>query len=139
MPSRTSGDAVIIYDGKVYGATADGQMFSVDMENGTETWVNKVTDAVGAQHCQLAAHKGIVVTKGENRCGKNGCAQGKVFGLNSTNGTHLWTYDPDEVLWDVFPQFPDDESVVVMDQSGAVHRVNLQSGELIWKAGGIPG
>ena len=139
MPSMTSGDAVIIYDGKVNGATVDGQMFSIDMESGTEKWVKQVTDSVGMQHCQLAAHKGVVVTKGGRSCGRNGCAQGKVFGLNSTDGAHLWTYEPGETLWDVFPQFPDDESVVVMDQSGAISRVRLQSGELIWKAGGLPG
>mmetsp|Transcript_86492 Transcript_86492/g.209746 ORF Transcript_86492/g.209746 Transcript_86492/m.209746 type:complete len:515 (-) Transcript_86492:424-1968(-) len=141
MPGQTSGDGPAIYEGKLNGATTDGLIFSIDMETGFQKWVTKASDHDGAEYSQLAVHSGVVVTQGDKRCQSvpfEACAAAKVRGLNSTDGAVLWTFDPDEVLWDWFPQFPDDDSVIFMDKTGGLFRLRLQTGELIWKAAGTP-
>merc|ERR1711920_337210 len=66
------------------------------------------------------------------------CSCTTVRGLNATDGTVLWKYDPGDILWDWFPQFPDDESVIFMGKTGSLHRLQLFTGDLIWKAAGTP-
>lgn len=141
MPGRTAADGPVIYKGRLNGATAAGWIFSVDMETGREVWTTKASDHDGGEYSHLAAHKGVVVTQGDKRCQTipwHACASARARGLNVTDGQVLWMYDPDEVLWDWFPQFPDDESVIFMDKTGALHKLELQTGKLIWKAGGTP-
>merc|ERR1719414_922435 len=64
-------------------------------------------------------------------------ACGTVRGLNATTGAELWAFKPEGVLWDWFPQFPDDDSVIFMDQTGKLYRLSLHTGALIWKSGGL--
>lgn len=141
MPWQASGDGPAIYDGKLNGATNDGRIYSVDMETGAEMWVTKASNHDGGEYSQLAAHNGVLVTQGDLRCKElpwQACASAKARGLNTTDGRILWTFDPDEVLWDWFPQFPDDDSVIFMDRTGTVFKLRLQTGELIWRAAGTP-
>mmetsp|Transcript_141701 Transcript_141701/g.440542 ORF Transcript_141701/g.440542 Transcript_141701/m.440542 type:complete len:533 (-) Transcript_141701:108-1706(-) len=142
IPGQSSGDGPAIYAGRFYGSTNGGKIYAVNMETGVQSWVTQVSSHDGFEYSQLAAHQGVLITQGEMRCQDipfQACACGKVFGLNTTDGNVLWKYDPNEVLWDWFPQFPDDETVVFMDKTGGLHRLMLQTGEVVWRTSGTPG
>jgi len=141
IPGQSSGDGPAIYEGRFYGSTGDGKIYAVGMETGSTSWVTQASSHDGGEYSQLAAHAGVLIAQGDKRCQDlpfQSCACAKVFGLNTTDGNVLWKYDANEVLWDWFPQFPDDETVVFMDKTGGLHRLRIQTGEVIWKADGIP-
>lgn len=57
----------------------------------------------------------------------------RIFGLHVSNGSRIWQYTPEVPVWNFAPLFPADGSVVFMDWTGGVYRLNLTTGEEIWK------
>jgi len=141
IPGMTSGTGPAIYQGRFYGQTTDGKVYAVHMDSGAQSWVTKASTGDGHEYSQLAAHQGMLITQGDQMCQEApfvACSTTTVRALNTTTGEIMWKYAADEILWDWFPQFPDDEAVVFMDKTGGLHRVNLQTGKLVWKSPGTP-
>uniref|UniRef100_A0A7S1S0J5 Pyrrolo-quinoline quinone repeat domain-containing protein n=1 Tax=Alexandrium catenella TaxID=2925 RepID=A0A7S1S0J5_ALECA len=135
-PFQNSGDALCIYKGQVFGSTNNGFIYAVDMETGFENWAVQASSHDGGEYSQLAAHQGVLITWGDARCQHApfpACACEKIRALNTTDGAVLWNFTADEVLWDMFPQFPDDETVMFMGAEGGLYRMKLQTGELLWR------
>mmetsp|Transcript_98368 Transcript_98368/g.234168 ORF Transcript_98368/g.234168 Transcript_98368/m.234168 type:complete len:483 (-) Transcript_98368:63-1511(-) len=111
-----------------------GLAYAVDRVTGKELWKTYLADSSGGDCGYPAAHNGVFVV-GANM-GNDTRIQGgntKVFGLDTNTGKQLWEYDPDHVVWNLSPLFPDDESVVFMDFTGGMYKLSLTTGQELWK------
>merc|ERR1740129_591364 len=68
---------------------------------------------------------GILAVEGAN----------KVIGITSADGSHLWDYDVDGIMWNFMPSTPGDGTVLFATNSGHAYRLDLQTGKPLWKAG----
>lgn len=124
-----------LQDGKLFGSTSNGHIFSLDMESGSEIWIEKVADANGDDTGFVTVADGVVVAATD----KDGFAARVVRGLNATDGTGLWDFRPDAAIWNFMAEFVGDGTFVFQDVEGGAYRHNLHDGRRLWKAGGLPG
>lgn len=132
-------DGPAIMDGAFFGSTDSGHVYSVDLERGQERWVTRAAENGCGDTGFVSAHNGVVLASVGLKQSVNGPACSSVAAVNSSDGSILYMFDPDNGLWDFMAQFVDDESFVFQDMSGVLYRVSLLTGELQWKNGGLPG
>merc|ERR1719464_336842 len=61
----------------------------------------------------------------------------RVWGMSAVDGKQLWTYSIQNVVWNFLPSTPGDGTVLFSTTHARAHRLNLSTGELIWKSGGV--
>lgn len=133
-----------LMDGAVYGTSRPNSVFALNMSSGDELWVKR-TGSIGSDTGFVGAFDGKVLAYtdvrnefgGEFPCKNIGSIAVRAF--RASDGGSLWTYTPDEGLWNWFPNFAGDGTVGFQDHTGRAYRVRLDTGEVIWKAGGVPG
>lgn len=119
--------------GSLFGSTILGHAFALDILTGKPRWSRRLAANMGMDTSYVEAHDGVVVlgtVKGQDPIMIGGNLH--VLGLNSTDGSTLWDYEPDRVVWNVMGVFPGDGSVVFMDFTGGVYRLGLHEGTLLW-------
>lgn len=121
-----------LMDGALFANTVNGWVFALDMQTGKELWAEKKARSVGGDTAYVETHDGIVVTGVDP--GSGGGAR-RLLGIDAKNGSTLWEYNSDAVLWNVMAVFDAEGSFSVMDVAGGVHHLALRNGTLLWKAG----
>lgn len=136
-----------LHHGKIYilsGCGSDsGKMYlyALHMENGKIDWnVTLEGQCMGEANSILAVNEMLILpyrtklTNGEedglNTLG--GGANG-VRAVSLNNGTHLWDYVTDQLMWNFAPSTPGDGTLIFSSCCGAVFRISLEKGETIWK------
>ncbi|CAJ1384628.1 unnamed protein product [Effrenium voratum] len=124
---------------RVMSATTAGKAFAVDRHTGKEIWQTQLAEKAGQDVGYPIACEGVFlatadttgrdtmpfeITPGGNR---------RLFGLSVATGQKLWDYATDECLYNSAPLCPGDGSTVIMDKTGSLYRLSLQTGEAIWK------
>lgn len=140
-----------LHRGAVFGTTVNGYAWSASMETGKELWLRKVYEglpdkpqnAVGGDTGNIDVHDGVFVSAGE--IWKKDVVAGnvRVTALNSTDGALLWDFKVDSGIWNFAAHFQpagshgaEEATVLFQDVRGAVYRLGLHSGKLIWKSEG---
>jgi len=136
LPAGRSMDTYALWKGALYGSRTDGVVFGINIENGNLLWTTKVCNAIPEDNGFANVQDGIVVVCSDPLTTE---FPSKVRGINATDGTPLWVFEPDKPVWNFMASFPGDGSVVFQDIEGKAYRLILATGELIWKAGGNPG
>jgi len=129
-PPASMVSSASLMDGALYGNSQDGHAFALDMESGKAIWIKKYATETGGDTAYVEALDGIVVTA-MGRAKLDG-GNKKVMGLNATNGEKVWDYVPEVGVWNFMPVFPGDGSLVFMDWTGGVYRLDLQTGTELW-------
>merc|ERR1719401_1354671 len=136
-----------LMDGAAYGITMCGRAFSVSMDTGKELWSTMVSNASSdGNYGHVVADEGVVIVAAEvsNSIAREapiccGSANHAIMGLSGKDGSILWTYRPEIPIWNFGASFAGDGTFTYQDLKGRVHRNKVSNGELIWKAGGVPG
>jgi len=122
-------------DGHIFSATTDGWVFKLTMSGGEEVWRKRVAERASTDTWYVEAHGGIIVL-GTGVGPRQGGGSTTVRGVNSTDGSQLWEFEPDVEAWNFQAQFSSDgESFVFQDIEGRGYRVGSRDGRLIWKSG----
>ncbi|OLQ15585.1 Nephrocystin-3 [Symbiodinium microadriaticum] len=133
-------NAPSLYNGMVYGSDTFGHVFALDMQTGKQVWKTKVADNIGQDNGFNMVREGVALTACDwRKPSPNAEANQKVKALNASTGQELWTYEPDTAVWNFLPLFVDESSFVFQDMTGKVYRLNLITGAVLWKAGGLNG
>lgn len=124
-----------LYEDLVLGsAHSTGNAFAVNRSTGKAVWVTKIAQDLGGDCGYPAAYDGVFVVgggRGHDRVVDGGNVE--VYGLDVTTGEKLWQYAVDKPVWNLTPLFPGDGSTVFMDFAGGMYKLNLHTGEEIWK------
>ena len=133
-------NAPSLYNGMVYGSDTFGHVFALDMQTGRQVWKTQVADNIGQDNGFNMVREGVALTACDwRKPSPNNEANQKVKALNASTGEELWTYEPDTAVWNFLPLFVDESSFVFQDMTGKVYRLNLITGAVLWKAGGLNG
>lgn len=129
-----SNNGVSLSGNTVYGSSKTGYAFAVDMSTGKARWETRLAADAGGDCGYPAVHDGIFVMGADRgydeRSGEGGSK--RVFGLDIQTGKALWEFRPETVVWNLTPLFPDDGTVLFMDFTGGVYRLQLHDGQLLW-------
>eukprot|EP00418_Pyrodinium_bahamense_P098325 CAMPEP_0179044516 /NCGR_PEP_ID=MMETSP0796-20121207/17711_1 /TAXON_ID=73915 /ORGANISM="Pyrodinium bahamense, Strain pbaha01" /LENGTH=431 /DNA_ID=CAMNT_0020740911 /DNA_START=277 /DNA_END=1572 /DNA_ORIENTATION=- len=128
-------DGASLYNGAAYVDTTDGRVFAIDMETGSVIWDKQVAPNICYDTGFVAVWDGIAILETD---GIGGAQCKYVRGLNATDGSELWRFEPDDPVWDLMAQYLEDDSFVFQDFTGKVYRNVLSNGTNIWKNGGRP-
>jgi len=128
-------NAPALYDGAVYLNSVDGRFYALDMDTGKEIWVKRVAASCCCDTGHMAAYAGYVIVHTDATEGSCGRCQ-TVRALNASDGSTIWTYKPDNAVWDLMVDFVGDGTIVFQDLTGKGYRNYLANGTNIWKAGG---
>mmetsp|Transcript_82410 Transcript_82410/g.191416 ORF Transcript_82410/g.191416 Transcript_82410/m.191416 type:complete len:540 (+) Transcript_82410:58-1677(+) len=135
-PSSTGlfADCPSLMNGVLLSNDMGGHAFALEIDTGRELWKRKHTDGNSGDTGYVENHDGIIVYEAEP-------GSTSVIAVNATSGELLWTFRPDVPCWNLMAIFPMDGTVVFQDHDAKVYRLNLYTGQLIWKNGGnhVPG
>jgi len=130
----------------LYGSTVTGYGFALDLETGDELWATKLSAEIAGVKGTVAAKNGIFVAASD-KCHNRYCYRYRnesmhvsmapsnrvIRGLNSVNGTGIWSYTPDHPVWNFDPQITGWGGVLFQDFQGGLYCLNLTTGEELWK------
>lgn len=106
----------------------NGKMIALDIEDGSLTWEVAVAQPRGTTDLErIADVAGLPVIDGNNVCA--GAFQGKVACFEIQSRNQLWSRDLSTAL----ALAADARYVYVVDDSGAVHALDKNSGASVWK------
>lgn len=131
-PYDMNNEPVLMGD-HVYGNTADGHAFALDMETGKPAWVTRPADSSGSDVGYPAAFDGLYVMgadKGHHPTSAGG--NERVIAIDGKSGETVWSFKTDVPVWNVMPLFPGDDTTLFMDFIGGVYCVGLHNGTLMW-------
>ncbi|CAE7730277.1 bamB [Symbiodinium pilosum] len=133
-------DAPSLHDGKVIGSDTKGNVVALDMETGKVVWKSKVAKEIGQDNGFTMAKGGVALAACDWRNpGPKGEANHRIQALNASTGNLMWSYEPDNPVWNFLPLFVDDGDFVFQDLTGKAYRVDLHTGNVLWKNGGLDG
>eukprot|EP00930_Biecheleria_cincta_P096233 TRINITY_DN88108_c0_g1_i1.p1 TRINITY_DN88108_c0_g1~~TRINITY_DN88108_c0_g1_i1.p1 ORF type:complete len:501 (+),score=67.97 TRINITY_DN88108_c0_g1_i1:62-1564(+) len=129
-----SNNQVSLSGDTVYGSSKTGYAFAVDTSTGKARWETRLAADAGGDCGYPAAFDGVFVMGADRGYDKRSGEGGnqRVFGLDIQTGNPLWEFRPDNPVWNLTPLFPDDGTVVFMDFTGGVYRLQLHDGRLLW-------
>jgi len=130
----------------LYGSTVTGYAFAIDLNTGDELWATKLSAEIAGVKGTVAAQNGIFVAASD-KCHDRYCYRYRnesisdsmapsnrvIRGLNSVNGTGIWSYTPDHPVWNFDPQLTGWGAVLFQDFQGGLYCLNLTTGEELWK------
>lgn len=125
---------ISIMDGSVFGVTSDGTAHAVSMSSGRLLWSKKVSASAPGDTCYSESYAGMVFVGVDPGPVVNGGA-GRIVALNATDGEQLWDFKPDVSAWNFMPMFPDDGTLLFQDYDSGVYRLNMTTGELVYRVG----
>jgi len=127
-------DSASMADGTLYFASTDGLILALSMETGKKLWSSNISSKTDGTNGFVSVHAGTIVVSADE--GTKGSDE-HVLGINATNGELLWTFTPDNAVWNFLATFPDDETTTFQDRTGKAYRIRLSDGSLMWKNGGF--
>jgi len=133
QPIKFNNEISLLGD-KVYGSNQEGTAFALHADTGTAAWIKKLAGSAGGDAGYPAGHDGVFVVGAES--GLDPASVGGnalIFGLDAATGTELWSYRPTRPVWNFSPLFPGDGSCIFMDMGGAMYRLGLHNGTLLWR------
>lgn len=142
-----------LYEGSVFAVSRTNAgsitMHSIDMAHGTVNWKRSVLHQQWQDASSIFVHNNTMMValredhplskKERNRLVYEDADGGNnmVYAVNSSDGSHLWQYPVDEILWNWSPTSPGDGTLLFASSCGGVHRITF-SGEQIWRKGPDP-
>jgi outer membrane protein assembly factor BamB len=115
-------------DGNVIAGFANGKMIALDIEDGSLTWEVTVAQPRGATDLErIADVAGLPLVDGNNVCAAAFQAKVACFEIQSRN--QLWSRDLSTAL----ALAGDARYVYVVDDKGAVHALDKNTGASVWK------
>jgi outer membrane protein assembly factor BamB len=130
MPSLLlrSESGVKAIEGNVIAGFANGKMIALDIEDGSLTWEVTVAQPRGATDLErIADVAGLPLVDGNNVCAAAFQAKVACFEIQSRN--QLWSRDLSTAL----ALAGDARYVYVVDDKGAVHALDKNTGASVWK------
>merc|ERR1740138_1604281 len=123
-----------LYKGSMFVTNSKGVVTKLDMESGQAIWkksalVKGATRSAGDTWSMTAA-EGVVISA----VSKNGQNNEYLVALDAETGQVKWSFQPDNIVFNSL-QGIKEGSVVFSDSHGKVYKLDLDSGNLIWKAG----
>lgn len=123
-----------LYEGTIFFTNMQGIVTALDMETGKEIWRKSAlvgTAKGGAPDTwSMTAGDGIVVSAVSSDKANNDY----LVALDANTGEVKWNFQPDIFLYN-FLAAVKDGSLLFSDVTGKLYRLNLQTGQLIWKVG----
>jgi len=136
-PTQMISAAPALYKGSVYvlpRENADGRpsAVSIDMRSGTVHW-ERAYDGVrqGADAEAINVDSGMLWFGAATAVGDG---TDTVVAASASDGSMLWKYVTDHVMWNFSPSTPGDGTLLFSSQCGTVFRISSE-GKLMWKAG----
>eukprot|EP00440_Ansanella_granifera_P059287 gb/GFBE01064264.1/.p1 GENE.gb/GFBE01064264.1/~~gb/GFBE01064264.1/.p1 ORF type:complete len:486 (+),score=89.14 gb/GFBE01064264.1/:1-1458(+) len=114
----------------VFIATHAGEVVALDVA-GNELWATQAGNASASDTWSLAAGHGVVVAAVISSAG---LMNDLLVALDANTGQIKWSFRPDYFMYNFLGAIKDG-SLVFSDSHGAPYRLDLQTGELIWKNG----
>ena len=137
MPGGLLLTCPVLYQGRLYGLAAETlssrRLFAVDMETGTAAWNVTIEGYFGLDANSLFAADGVLLLPQMSSRLSEGT--NSIRALNVSDGHQLWDYTGDQVLWNFAPSSPGDGTLLFSGCCGAVFRLALANGSLIWRQG----
>ena len=131
--------APTLYRGKIYCLAGCGSdkmhIYAIHMENGTVDWNVTMSGRCGLEANSLLAVRSTLVMPFADPSDpvlRVGGANG-LRAVSTGNGTHLWDFQTDDIFWNFAPSAIDDSSLIFSASCGAVYRLSLSTGQVIWK------
>lgn len=128
-----------LHENVLYCGCIPGRVFALDIETGMELWIRRITAVNGYIDQEMDTpyveyHDGMVLAAVGKSMDKINPQFGntRIVGLDSANGSTVWMYDSDMVLWNFHPIFPNDDTFLSMDIHGGVYRRGVHNGSLVW-------
>ncbi|UCG60063.1 MAG: PQQ-like beta-propeller repeat protein [Phycisphaerales bacterium] len=112
----------IVAEGKCYIGTFAGNLYALDVRDGSTVWTFKANGPIGASPCYqdgklyIGADEGFVT--------------GHLYCLDASDGSLVWKYDAGAGIW-VSPAC-DGDKVYFGDRAGVFHAVSAATGERVW-------
>jgi len=132
-----------LYKGAFYNSAVNGSVFALDQTTGRTLWNTRVSESIGQDNGFVMVNEGVVIAAGSNGLQTGFVPQDpptanlEVHCLSAKDGSKLWTFKPDNAIWNFMASFPNDGTVLFQDITGKAYRLKLADGSLIWKNGGI--
>lgn len=121
-----------IWNGLLYVAVG-GRAVGLNMQTGKEVWDTRLADDQGKETPYTGAIDGRAFFAADIA---PNAGNKKVFAVNATSGDPLWEYCPHceghGGLWNFYPVFPGDQSVLFMTWTGGVFKLAVDTGKVIW-------
>jgi len=124
----------ILYEGAIYFTNSQGLVTALDMETGKQIWRKSalVKNATGSatDTWSMAAGRGTLISA----VSSNGKFNDYVVALNAATGEVKWSFRPDVMVYNSLVGV-NDGAIVFSDNFGKLYKLDLSTGELIWKVG----
>eukprot|EP00408_Alexandrium_pacificum_P062933 CAMPEP_0171169052 /NCGR_PEP_ID=MMETSP0790-20130122/8019_1 /TAXON_ID=2925 /ORGANISM="Alexandrium catenella, Strain OF101" /LENGTH=490 /DNA_ID=CAMNT_0011633895 /DNA_START=52 /DNA_END=1524 /DNA_ORIENTATION=- len=131
-----------LMDGKLFSADNKGTVFALDMESGSRMWSKEVASSIADDAWSLAAGEGYVISPAinEERLAASGATDrqnNRIVAMDAATGATAWTFDLDGDASIVNALISIKQgSCVFADNDGNIYRVDLKTGQPIWRAKG---
>eukprot|EP00930_Biecheleria_cincta_P054357 TRINITY_DN4040_c0_g1_i1.p1 TRINITY_DN4040_c0_g1~~TRINITY_DN4040_c0_g1_i1.p1 ORF type:complete len:541 (-),score=84.75 TRINITY_DN4040_c0_g1_i1:200-1822(-) len=134
----TFNNSAYLYKGSIFAiavnkSNAHPTILSLSMSSGTLNWKKYFDNVV--QHrdsSSLSVLDDIILFPVKSMPDAQG--NGMVFAANVADGSYLWNYSYDDVVWNFSPASPGDKTLLFSGGCGAAYRISL-TGQLIWRKG----
>lgn len=130
-------DSPTLYKGAVILlARNDGTptLISLRMSDGTIIWNKPYDGFYEGNDAKSMSVFNDTVFFGAVRPPSETNATNLVVAASAVDGSYLWEYFTDDVMWNFSPASPGDETLIFSGSCGAVFRISFE-GKLIWRAG----
>jgi len=140
-PGEEMPDTSSLYQGAVYVSTTHGHVVAISMDDGTELWKTKLPSCDG-NNGWVSVSEGTVILGSNVSQNYRGIpipgryADQSVTGLNASDGTVMWNFEPDAPVWNFMGSFAGDGTFTFQDYEGKAYRNRVRDGTNIWKQGG---
>jgi len=134
----TFNSSASLYKGSIYVIAANmldahPTILSINMASGTLNWKKSFGNVVQHRDSNsLSVFDGIILFPVKSIPNAEG--NGMVVAADVANGSYLWNFTYDDVVWNFSPATPGDKTILFSGGCGAAYRVSL-SGQLIWRKG----
>jgi outer membrane protein assembly factor BamB len=116
---------------RVFFGNQDGKLFSLSKDTGEKVWGFQTE---GWIRSSPKLYEGTVYTANYEK-GTEYTTQGKVLGVNSTDGTLLWETELDDYFYST-PAIQDDVLYIGGLYNGNLYAINSENGKVIWEYSG---
>ncbi|CAJ1449086.1 unnamed protein product [Effrenium voratum] len=133
---REANTSPALHDGVVYVLCGSRQhttiVHAVDKETGKQIWKKEYPGRsyTGDSQTLMVANDTLILPQSVHNPGGNNA----MMAISTKDGSFLWDYVGDELIWNFSPAYPGDETLVVGSGCGTVYRIAF-GGKLLWKAG----
>jgi len=126
----------VLYKGNIYVMPSKSGIptaVAIDMATGTKTWERRYDNFLhNADAESLSIYNDRLFFGSVTNSSMAG--PDTLVAVSAMDGSYLWDFVTDAVVWNFMPSFPGDGSVVFSSTCGTVFRLSLE-GKLLWRVG----